>query len=221
VAEAALRASARYGWAGRTTGLVEANTQLTAFSPLAAPHRTHATTEAYFGQSGEKFAVFAGGSDVWDYTDDFGALYRAGEGKSGVTVTTKVTRQDRASAWSKAGLVVRNDLSRARSTGYAILVVTPGNGVALQWDANGDGMLDSDAISAEKVKAPVWLRMVRTGSAYTGYYSVDGLAWVEVGRAEVPTAAAAGDVGLFASAVNYGSGAVSGVTYDGLQVSPS
>ena len=43
--------------------------------------------------------------------------------------------------WARAGLIVRNDLSAdgGGSAGYVNLAVTPSNGCALCWDADGDG----------------------------------------------------------------------------------
>ncbi len=65
---------------------------------------------------------------------------------------------DNTNAWAKAGVVLRNDATgTGASPGYAAVVATPGNGVAFQWDANGNGYLDSFG-GASGVTAPVWVR---------------------------------------------------------------
>jgi beta-xylosidase len=99
-----------------------------------------------------------------------------------------VTAQQAVDPWSKAGPggAQKNDLSApGASQVYAALVVTPGNGVSLQWqDAAAPGHLDQFATSADKAaRAPVRLRLVHDGSQLSGYYSADGTSWTQVGSA--------------------------------------
>ena len=106
--------------------------------------------------------------------------------------------------WAKAGLMVSNDITKAGgSPGYLILAVTPEHGVALQWDDNGDGQLDTNTSTNEKTPVvPTELKLVRDGNTYTGYYSTDGQTWKTVGSATLSTAAATQDVGVFTSSHN-------------------
>ncbi|WP_433170964.1 NEW3 domain-containing protein [Actinoallomurus sp. CA-150999] len=199
------------------TGKANGSTTFTAFAAPSADYRTVAGTATHVGQLGDRFAVFADGKDQWGRTDQFGALYRKGAGKEAMTVTTKVTRQDPTGVWAKAGIVVRNDLS-AKSPGYVILAATPANGVVMQWDANGDGYLDT-TLNTGFSGYPVQLKLVRSGATFTGSFSLDGKTWQQVATAQVPSAAATQDVGLSSAAVTGDtSGKISGAEFTGFGI---
>jgi len=127
------------------------------------------------------------GSDVGGGTpqhdDQYGAVYQSQSFSSGTTATVKVDQLDNTNPWAKTGIMVRNDMPAAGSSaGYAVMAVTPSNGVVLEYDSNGDGYLDSEA-KTTGIKAPVWLRLTRTGSQVSGYYSTDGNTFTRVGSA--------------------------------------
>lgn len=213
-----LSGEASFGDSAGGTGTAHGSTTLTAFATPSPDYRSFASTAAHFGQTGDRFAVYADGRDQWIGTDQFGALYREGAGTANTTVTTEVTRQDATGPWAKAGIVVRNDLSTAKSPGYVLLAATPANGVVMQWDANGDGLLDS-TLNTGFSGYPVYLKLVRSGTTFTGSFSRDGQHWQQVATAQVPSAAATQDVGLSAAAVTGdASGRISGVDFTGFTI---
>jgi regulation of enolase protein 1 (concanavalin A-like superfamily) len=168
--------------------------------------RTYASTPSVFGQAGDRYAILAGGNDIWgaggQHYDEYGTIYSPKAAGTNATVTVKVTAQQAVDSWSKAGLVLRNDLTApGAAQGYVALVATPGNGVSLQWqDAATPGYLDQGVNSDTTVKAPVWLRLVRDGDQVSGYYSADGTTWTQVGNAVTLTAAASTeDAGMIAT----------------------
>jgi hypothetical protein len=171
---------------------------------IGAPYRTFSSTSAGFAQSGTRLGIRAQGADVYGSTDEYGAAYLPGAEHDGSTTVVKVDSQTDTDPWAKAGIMVRNDITDAsHSPGFVILAVTPGNGYALQWDSDGDGQLDSNQ-SHGSVAYPSWLKLVRDGTTYTGYYSTDDTTWNLVGSVTVPPAAASQDVGVFATAHSAG-----------------
>jgi hypothetical protein len=158
-----------------------------------------------FGEFGSAYTIITSGADIWTGPDEYGAIYQAKAAGTSSTITARVTHMDNTDPWAKAGVVIRSDLTRAGSSaGYAVMVVTPGNGANLQWDANGDGHLDSFS-GAGRITAPAWVRLVRTGSQVSGYYSTDGSSWTKVG----PTVTLPGmteqlDAGMIATSHNSG-----------------
>ena len=66
---------------------------------------------------------------------------------------------------------------------------------------------------------PIQLRLVRNGTSYTGYYSLDGTTWTQVASATVAAGAAAPtqDVGLFHASGTAGVPTVA--AFSGLSVS--
>ncbi len=130
-----------------------------------------------------------------------GAIFTPAGAGATSTAAVHVDTQQNTDPWAKAGLVMRNDLTKDhQSAGYVALVVTPGNGVSLQWDADGDGIADSfRSVGAGSVQAPVWLRLSRSGKTYTGWYSMDNAAWISVGGITVESATPTQDVGMIAT----------------------
>jgi alpha-D-xyloside xylohydrolase len=208
IAAVGLAAHTTYTAPDGTTGAVDSPATMVVTAPVQSPFRTTASTQAYFGQSGTQFAIEAAGADIFkngtQAADDYGAIYQTGTATASSTATAHVDAQQNTDAWAKAGLVMRNDLTKNHlSPGYVALVVTPGNGVSLQWDSDGDGILDSFvAAGAGSVHAPVWLRLTRSNTSYTGFYSTDGTTWTQVGSATVGSAAGTEDVGMIATAHN-------------------
>ncbi|KIZ18118.1 alpha-N-acetylglucosaminidase [Streptomyces natalensis] len=181
--------------------------------PLDEAFRTVTTNGAVFGQLEGRFAIDGAGADLWQGTEEFGAVYRAGALTPGGAVTVEVTRQDESTGpWARAGLIVRNRLDTPRSPGFLNLSVTPAHGVALSYDANGDGALDTYRRLAG-ITAPVLLRLTRGRDdggrgTYAGACSTDGGGtWRTVATVAVPGAAAAQDAGLHQCAANSATGA--------------
>lgn len=109
--------------------------------------------------------------------------------------------------WAKAGLIVKQNLTPGSA--YAAAMVTGAHGVRMQYDYTEDVAGRPGAVSAG---SPRWLRLTRSGDRVTGYESVDGLRWSELGGAELAGLPPTVEVGLFvtspASIESTGTGAV-------------
>jgi regulation of enolase protein 1 (concanavalin A-like superfamily) len=164
------------------------------------PWKTFASTTAEFFQFGEnQFVIDANGADTWTGVDEYGAIYRDGAVNERFVATVKVNSQEATDDWAKAGIMVKNDMTQAgASTGYATVAVTPRNNLILQWDGDSDGFLEGN-VGAGATTYPVWLRMERQGTTFTGSYSTDGTTWNVIGSAEIGSAAATQDIGMFAT----------------------
>lgn len=186
---------------------------------VSSEFKTISFNDSIFGQSGNSFGIYGGGADLWGGTHGFGSIYREDAMKDGTTVTTHVVSQDNTWPWARAGIIVRNDMTKNGSVGYVNLAITPGNGCVLSWDSNNDGKFDS---FSQKVSfsAPVYLKLIKNGSSFTGYCSNDGENWTTVGTASISGTAAAQDVGLFMSATNVVSGKKGMVEFDGFTINP-
>ena len=98
-----------------------------------------------------------------------------------IVQVTSLQNSDPSSGWSKAGLMFRND-STAGSANVSI-VATAGQGVSFQWRSTAGG---SSSFTVDGgITAPVWLKLVRSGANFTGYYSSDGINWMQVGSQQV------------------------------------
>ncbi|MBY8879937.1 NEW3 domain-containing protein [Actinacidiphila acidipaludis] len=194
-----------------STGSAAGHTSLLLGAPVGTPFRTFGSTPepANFSQVGSALSIRAAGSDVYGSKNEYGAVYVPGAEHDGSTTTVRVTWQQYQNSGAKTGIIVRNDVTRAAdSPGFVTVGVSAKKGYFMQWDANGDGRLDSGtAANGSGVGKPVlpsWIRLVRSGTSYTGYYSTDGATWTALSTANVPSAAATQDVGVFGTARNPG-----------------
>jgi hypothetical protein len=79
-------------------------------------------------------------------------------------------------AWAKAAVMIRASL--AANSAHAMMMATPGNGVSLQYrTATGAA---SNYTQGPQQAIPVWVRLVRVGSTFTGSFSINGTTWTTV-----------------------------------------
>ncbi|HJP79844.1 MAG TPA: NEW3 domain-containing protein [Pseudonocardiaceae bacterium] len=180
----------------------EATYPVTLSTPVQAPLKTFTANGGTFSQVGSQLGIRGDGSDVYGATNQYGAIYAPGAEQDGTVATVEITAQQNTNAWAKAGIMVRNDITNANaSPGYLILAEAPGHGYVIQWDANGDGQIDSNSAPNNTglgtATYPSWLKLVRSGTSYTGYYSADDVNWTLIDTVSVPSAAATQDVGVF------------------------
>lgn len=132
--------------------------------------------------AGGLWTVAGGGSDIWNNSDqfNFASTNFTGDGVMIVRVTS-LQNSDPGSGWSKAGLMFRNDSTAGSAN--ASIVATAGHGVSFQWRSTAGGSSSFSAISG--ITAPVWLKLARSGTSFTGSYSTDGNNWSQVGSQQV------------------------------------
>jgi alpha-galactosidase len=211
VSAAALSASAKLiTIKGATTDTIALSSTLV--SPIPSSDRTANTTgaDAIFGGSGSDLAIVAAGAGVapaststrgtTPATDSYAAIYLPGAATSSSTAQVTVTAEAATARGAKAGLMMRNDAtSPSGSPEGVVLYVTGSKTVAMSWNASGGATVDTSSTATAAQALPVQLRLVRSGSTYTGYYSTDGSTWTTVATATVADAAAAPaqDAGVF------------------------
>jgi hypothetical protein len=120
-----------------------------------------------------------GGSDIGGSSDQFQFSHRQFTGDFDVKV--RVQSLDLASAWSEAGLVAREDLDPgSRSAGVMATPTISGSYFQSRSTAGGPTALSGSF----PVSYPnMWLRLRRSGNAFTGYAGFDGANWTQVGVA--------------------------------------
>jgi regulation of enolase protein 1 (concanavalin A-like superfamily) len=141
------------------------------------------------------FTVNASGADIWNRADAFHYVLQPATGD--VTVLARVTSVQNTDPWAKAGVMVRESLaSNARNV---MMELTSQNGLSFQWRAATNGV--SDSVSGAAASAPYWVKVVRSGTTLTGYQSVNGTTWTQVGSVSISMNANA-YVGLAATSHN-------------------
>jgi hypothetical protein len=168
--------------------------------PVAPPLVTFAGARASFAQDGDTVWVKAEGAGPLATSDEYGAVFRKAALGSGQRVSVRVTKTDPGTGVLREamGVILRNDVaSPRRAAGYVVLTAFASNGIAMQWDADGDGRLDGHSPMDGYSEWPCWLRIERRGTRFTGLSSTDGERWTTIGSVELPSAAPLQDAGVF------------------------
>jgi regulation of enolase protein 1 (concanavalin A-like superfamily) len=124
------------------------------------------------------FTVNGAGADIWGTSDAFQFAYQTLPGDG--TIVARLADVENVNYWTKAGLMIRTDGTAGAAN--AALLVTPSKGIVFQSRASADSVTTT-AVSAGS--APLWLKLVRTGSVVTASISADGSAWTPAGQSAV------------------------------------
>jgi hypothetical protein len=109
-------------------------------------------------------------------------------------IVARVASLVRTDPNAKAGVMIRAALTANSS--YAFVAVTPDNGVDFEWrSTTGGSSTDRDASGV----APVWVKLVRSGSTFTGFKSANGTSWTRIYQVTISMTGTV-NVGLAATA---------------------
>ena len=130
--------------------------------------------DAYVLQN--RFVVTGYGADIWGTGDAYHEVTTAFRGDG--YMAARVTEEDAANAFAKAGVIVTDDFSKT-----VILDVRPNGQVEfMARPVSGGSMM---FIAGASASFPVWLKLQRTGDQFTGMISQDGQTWQTVGSTTV------------------------------------
>src|SRR5205807_10443315 len=101
----------------------------------------------------------------------FAFVYQSASGDC--SIVARVLNVQNTDPAAKAGVMVRETLN-SNST-EASMFLTPTNGLIVQARTSTGGTVGSTNVVGKL--APYWLKGVRTGNTYYGYYSPDGITW--------------------------------------------
>jgi hypothetical protein len=169
--------------------------------PVTEPYREFHNTTAESWQSGNTFYLKAAGDfPLQQFGDQYATIFKpAALGDEG-SIVVKLENPDLKTNWvGRTGIVVRNDLTKPGSAkGYLMLAASPAAGVTMEWDEDGNGVLDRHTPFDSNTVWPVWLKLDRKGAHFTGSYSQDEVHWTKLAETDLPSAAPKLDAGLIA-----------------------
>lgn len=125
------------------------------------------------------YTVQGSGMDIWGNADSFNFTSTTlnGDGQ----ITARVASQQNTDPWALAGVMMRDTSDPASKEVLAAL--TPGNGFSFDYRDTSGGA--TTYISGGPGAAPNWVRLVRAGSTFTAYQSIDGVNWTATGSATI------------------------------------
>ena len=154
---------------------------------------------ASYDSSTGTYTLKGAGSDIWSTADGFQFAFTtlAGDG----SIVTQVTSMANFVNSGKAGIMMRNSLDP--SSAYAIAFLTP------QGTVNFEERASSGASSANRTtqgtfSTPEWLKLIRSGNAFSVFYSANGTSWTQLGSSFSISMGSTIYVGLITSAHSSG-----------------
>ncbi len=137
----------------------------------------HGNPASFVETSPSAITMSAWGTDIYGTADQCRFAYKSLTGNG--TIIAKVESLGNSDPWAKAGVMIRESLDAGSR--FAIILASPGNGVRFQARLITDNGATSDTAVATPeqiaLAAPVWVKLERSGNAFSGYYSTDGVKW--------------------------------------------
>jgi hypothetical protein len=135
------------------------------------------TTGGSADESGGTWTITADGWDIWGSADGFHFVHvpLSGDGQMVARVVDIGTGTD---GWARGGVMIRETLEP--DSKHVTITLTAGEGSGKEFlcrPSTGGNSLSS--YGGTTVSPPLWLRLVREGNSFTGYYSEDGANWVQ------------------------------------------
>ncbi|MGD0674157.1 MAG: PA14 domain-containing protein, partial [Polyangiaceae bacterium] len=155
---------------------------------------------AYAGSAsaaGGTFTVVAGGDDIWNNNDAFHYVYMPVVGD--FEFQARVTSLAYADYWSKAGVMLRDNLASDSAQIYTM--INAGGLTGLQWRTPTGN--SSNWTQGPGEAFPYWVNLTRTGTTVVGAISPDGVNWTTVDTQQ-PAIGSSAYIGLAVTAHNNG-----------------
>lgn len=131
---------------------------------------TNIQGEVYFQNN--TFQIKSFGWDIWNNTDNF--LFESQQLNGNGEIIARIAEQDATSEWAKAGVMIRESLTD--NSKHAFMAITPFQGPAFQYRTSTGG--SSENSNEWAARTAVWVRLVRNGNTFSGYYSTSGTSWI-------------------------------------------
>jgi len=137
-------------------------------------------------QSGDCWIIVADGGDIWGNGDHFHFVYQTptftrDEG----TIIANVKSLVNTNTWAKAGVMIRETTASGSKNSCMLTTCPDGQNLAsFQWRSETGGGSDS-VYEGGLGGIPEWVKLVRKGNLFKGYYSEDGINWTQRGEQTV------------------------------------
>lgn len=136
--------------------------------------------------TGDNFTVEGSGRDIWNNSDEFYYVYQPLDGDG--EISAQIVSLEHTNWWAKGGVMIRETLDPGSK--HAFMAGTPDGSdrvtrTTFQRRLNTGGASSSTHNNSPDPNDPYWVRLVRSGDTFSGYWSTDGTNWTLVGTATI------------------------------------
>jgi hypothetical protein len=127
--------------------------------------------------SGGTWTFRGDGADIWGNSDAFHYAYvpLSGDGEISARV---VSNGFGSNTWAKGGVMIRETLDP--DSKHAMMIVTGGEGGGKAFQCRSTtGGTSYTSHGGTQVSPPLWVKLQRRGNVFTGYYSYNGVNWIQ------------------------------------------
>ena len=153
-------------------------------TPIAPPPATFATQDignvvlaGSWGEASGTHTIKGAGGDIYGKADAFRFAYQTINGD--VTITARVQSLTATNTWTKAVVMIREDLTAGSRNVAAVVSPTAANKYRLQ--VRTAAGVDTTSASGATSALPSWLRLERIGSSFKAFTSTTGSGWTQLG----------------------------------------
>ncbi|HYF49202.1 MAG TPA: PKD domain-containing protein [Planctomycetota bacterium] len=151
-----------------------------------------------FSQSGSVITIRSSGTDVYGTAESFHFVYKTLSGNG--TIIARVTGITNTHEWAQAGVMMRETL--AGNSKHATLMACQLDRIKFRRRHTTGGTTASNGPGpGSGIRLPQWLKLVRSGSTFSGYSSSDGVNWTLIGTDTVSMTSTV-YVGLYATSIS-------------------
>jgi len=160
------------------------------------------------------FTLTASGQWIYSTADGMHFAFQPLNGDG--TIVARVLSAS-GSQYPQAGVMIRETLNSGSA--HAFMLYEPYPSAATYFDERSStGASTSNSTAVTIPALPYWVKLVRSGSSFSGYTSADGVSWVQVGATQTISMAQSVYIGLALSANN--NSAVATASFDNVAVTP-
>ena len=131
-------------------------------------------------QANGTFTVKGSGVGISGFSDGFYFVHQPLDGDG--EIRARVVSVQNTAAGAKAGVMMR--AGTAANVAHATISLSPVQGV--RFDRRSNTAFGTTVTASGAATQPYWVRLVRSGSAFSSYKSANGSSWTLVGTASLP-----------------------------------
>lgn len=151
------------------------------------------------------YDVSSSTGDIWDFGDDFRFAYQAVAGDFDIQV--RIHNFLAGAYWSKAGLMVRQNLTTSAINGMMVATQNSPRGwgryfYISRWGAGSStfSFFQSSLVEGRVSYSNTWVRLVRIGNDITSFHGTNGFTWTQIGTRQATGMPTTAYVGMAVSA---------------------